>query len=244
MSGRLKVQDATGGVIDGPDSPYKLVAYGRGAPTASVSGFEKGCLYFDVTNAVLYYNSGTTASATWLILTGYATQPTLTVTELNLLSGLLATAAELNRTSDVSTRLVTIAAAATTLTLSEATHEGKIVLLQSTGGLAITPPAAVGSGDRYELLIKTTISGGSVTLDAKAGNASDVFLGRCYQLKVGTGEVVYAAASNSNLLTLDGTTTGGLAGDRIYLVDMATNKWYINFDSTASGTVATPFSNH
>lgn len=163
---------------------------------------------------------------------------------LSTLSGLLATADEINRSSDVSTRLVVVPAATTTLTLTEALHEGKILVLQSTGGLAITPIAATGSGGVYQFVVKTAISGGNVTIDAKAGNASDIVSGRAYQLKVGTGETVYAAGASDNLITINGTTLGGLKGDYIRMIDVATNLWYVFIDSTASGSVATPFSNH
>lgn len=147
-------------------------------------------------------------------------------------------------TVDPSNRLVTVAAATTTLSVTQALHANKIILLQSTGGLVITPPAATGTGAVYEFIFIATITGGSVTIDAKAGNASDQFFGRCYQLKVGTGEVVYAAISTANLMTIDGSTRGGIKGDFIRMIDVATNIWYVFFDSTASGTVATPFTNH
>jgi hypothetical protein len=128
--------------------------------------------------------------------------------------------------------------------LTQALHDGKIILLKSTGGLAITPPAATGTGAEFKFCFTATISGGNVTIDAKAGNASDIFTGRCYQLKVGTGEVVYAAGATDNLLTIDGSTKGGVIGDWITLVDVALHQWYVFFDSTGSGTVVTPFSNH
>lgn len=148
------------------------------------------------------------------------------------------------KTVDDAGKLVTVAAATTTLTLTQALHSGKILLLASTAGLAITPPAATGSGATYEFFVAATISGGSVTIDAKAGNGSDTFAGRAYQLLVGTGETVYACASNSNLITLNGTTTGGVIGDLVKLVDMGLHQWYVFVDSTASGSVVTPFSHH
>ncbi len=136
-----------------------------------------------------------------------------------------------------------IPAATTTLTLSSATHAGKTLLIASTGGLAITPPAATGTFNVYEFLFTTTITGGSFTIDAKAGNASDVFNGILQTNKVAT-LANYGTAANSNLLTLNGTTTGGLLADYFKLVDVATNCWKILGVISQSGSVATPFSNH
>ena len=140
--------------------------------------------------------------------------------------------------------LVTVAAATTTLTLDPTTHAGKLVLLQSTGGLAITPPAATGTGNRYDMVVITTVSGGNVTWDPKAGNASDVCAGALYGGTTGAAGSVWVTASNSNLVTLNGGTTGGLAGTHLIAIDVATNKWSIYGTVISSGTSATPFSNH
>lgn len=139
---------------------------------------------------------------------------------------------------------VAIAAATTTLTLSPATHAGKAILLSSTAGLAITPPAATGTLNVYGILFTATISGGNVTFDAKAGNASDVIKGVIDTNKVGTGLTQYGTISNTNLITFDGTTRGGIAGDYFQLIDVATNLWIISGCGQQSGTIATPFTNH
>lgn len=138
---------------------------------------------------------------------------------------------------------VTIAAAATTLTLTPAAHARRVVTLASTGGLTITPPAATGTGNVYTIAVITTITGGNVTLDAKAGNASDVFYGFAYTNKAGTF-TNYATASNSNLITWDGSTMGGIIGDYLVMIDAATHVWILEIRGTQSGTIATPFSNH
>lgn len=139
---------------------------------------------------------------------------------------------------------VTVAAATTTLTLTPALHARRLVLVQSTGGLAITPPAATGTGDVYRIVCIAAISGGSLTLDAKAGNASDVFTGWLQTYKA-TTFTPYPTASNSNLLTFDGTTQGGAAiGDWFEIQDIKTNKWLLTGYTIQSGTIATPLSNH
>src|SRR5688572_1074508 len=69
----------------------------------------------------------------------------------------VATAAELNRAADLSTRVVDATAA--TLALTEASHEGKVVTLNRAAGIAVTLPAATGSGGKYKLVVGTTFTG-------------------------------------------------------------------------------------
>lgn len=58
-----------------------LMAQGAGVPTASASGYAKGCIYIDTTNGAQYVNTGTVSSATWSIAgVSGATVPSLTIT--------------------------------------------------------------------------------------------------------------------------------------------------------------------
>ncbi len=142
------------------------------------------------------------------------------------------------------TAVVAIAAATTTLTWTVATHAGMLTTIASTGGLTITPPAATGTFNCYTLLAITSISGGSVTIDAKLGNASDVFGGNSFSGASGGTAGTFGTATNSNLITLNATTTGGLIGTLVQMIDMKTNAWYVLINNVCSGTAATPFSNH
>lgn len=140
--------------------------------------------------------------------------------------------------------LVTVPPATTTLTVTAALHGGKTLLLAPTGGLAITPPAATGTGIIYKTFFTAAVTGGSFTWDAKLGNASDVLYGWAQSYKA-TTFTPYISAGNFNLLTLNGTTTGGAAiGDWYEFQDFATNIWKVTGFSTQSGSIATMFSNH
>ena len=143
-----------------------------------------------------------------------------------------------------SAQFVAIPAGTTTLTMVRATHAGKLLLVASTGGLAITPLPATGTGDIYDFLVITAISGGTFSIDAKAGAAADVFMGGLYGGTSGTGAVAWPTAANSNFIQFNATTTGGLAGTRCTIQDIATNKWMVQGTIVSSGTAATPFSNH
>lgn len=144
----------------------------------------------------------------------------------------------------ITAQVVSVPAATTTLTLTAAAHANRTILVASTGGLAVTPPAATGTGNKYKFVCTAAISGGSFTVDAKAGNASDVYSGWMQSYKA-TTFTPYPTASNSNLITFNGTTTGGAAaGDWFEIQDVKTNLWQVVGYTIQSGTVATMFSNH
>jgi len=140
--------------------------------------------------------------------------------------------------------VIVVPPATTTLTLTAALHGNRRLNIASTGGLAITPPAATGTGIAYTFFVSATISGGSFTIDAKAGNSADVFCGIAWQNKTGTGITTTPTAANTNLLTLNGTTTGGILGDLITMVDVGTHAWNLEIVGQYTGSFSTPFSNH
>jgi hypothetical protein len=65
MSGRHKVHDATGVVIES-DGGNQLVSVKEGAPSNSAAGYETGSLLIDSTNKRHHINIGTAASSTWV----------------------------------------------------------------------------------------------------------------------------------------------------------------------------------
>lgn len=143
-----------------------------------------------------------------------------------------------------SPRRFTIPAAVTTLTLTAAEHANSMILVQSTGGLAITPPPATGTFNWYYFMCIAAISGGSFTVDPKAGNASDVFGGIAYGGTTGAVAGSWVTAANTNFITFNATTTGGLMGSQIWMQDVGTNKWIGWVAQVSSGTSASCFSNH
>lgn len=157
--------------------------------------------------------------------------------ELGILSSLTATAAEINRAADVSGRIVNATAA--TLAVDEATHEGKIVTLNRAGGIAVTLPAATGSGGEYQFIIGTTFTS-SATIKV-TGN--DIMTGQCiYAADGGDTAVMYETAVDTDTITFTGTDTGGYKGTRVRLIDIATDTWFVEVVGSATGTEATPFS--
>jgi hypothetical protein len=216
---RRQYVDAQGGIIFDP-LHNRDFSYGLGPPTNGVLGYNPGSLYIDETNALVYYNAGTLASSLWTQFIG---------------TGTTASVAVLPPTN-------VIPPATTTFTATQANASGRVVQVAPTAGLAITLPAATGSGNNYEFDVTATVAGGNLTIDAKPGGA--VYSGYASQNKPGTGLTTTATAANTNLLTFNGTTSGGIAGDVIELIDSAVNVWSLFINGQYSGVFATPFSNH
>lgn len=157
-----------------------------------------------------------------------------------LLTQTAATIAEITRACDVSVRLVLSGA---TLSLTEATHDGKTILLNFGTGATVTLPASTGSGARFKIVIKTPLSSGSYIV--KVANSSDIIQGTLATTAsdaAGTAKGWVAAAADDTV-TLNNTTTGGIkAGEWFELEDISANLWAIHGNLAYTGAGATPFS--
>ncbi len=141
----------------------------------------------------------------------------------------------------VSSGLVNVTAA--TLTVTAASHGGRAVTLNRAAGQAITLPAASGGGNIYTFIVGTTITSNSTTI--KVANASDAFIGFSMVVSDDAGGPVIgfiASAASDDTVTLNGTTTGGYAGDTVVIEDVAANVFAVRIFGKATGTEATPFS--
>ena len=167
---------------------------------------------------------------------------TASVAELNILTGVLATADELNRAADVSTRVVTCTAS--TLTVTEALHDGKTIILDRAAGIAVTLPVA-SAGLKFRFVVKTTFSG-AASIKSVAG--ADIMIGHAIMGNDTDNSVVnWQAVAGSTIDTIDllGTanSTGGMAGQVIEIDGLAANLWFVKIIGDAGGSEATPFAN-
>ena len=152
-------------------------------------------------------------------------------------------AAELNRAADVSTRIVTLTG---DTAITEALHEGKIILLGEVGGdaqLTATLPAATGSGAVYKFIVSVVNTSnyiikvvGNDTMDGNILTNSTTDNPDLSQF--------WATADDSDTITLNATTKGGLSiGDFIELIDMAADQWAVwGITTTSRASEVTPFS--
>lgn len=133
---------------------------------------------------------------------------------------------------------------AATLTL-DARQANTVVNVNRAAGSTITLPAATGTGRVYIIVVGTTIT--SNNLIVQAASANDFMQGM--QFMLGSAVAAFATAATSDTITMNGTTTGGVRGDRIVLTDMVANTgsantgmWQVNVTTGGSGTAATVFS--
>ena len=167
---------------------------------------------------------------------------TASAAELNLTDGLLATTAELNNVADGSNRILEVAAAS--LTLTEASHSGRIMMLNRAAGIAITLPVAA-PGLHFRFIIKTTFTGAATI---KSVSGADIMIGHAIMgNNTDNTTVRWPAVASDTYDTIDmlGTanSTGGMAGQTIEIIGLEGNLWHVAIVGDAAGTEATPFAN-
>ncbi len=129
--------------------------------------------------------------------------------------------------------------AATSLTRKQ--HANTELVWNQGAGAALTLPASTGSGDVYNVRVGVTIT--SVGLKVQVANATDIMQGQAFGVD-GDGDSgnAWATSATSDTLNMDGSTQGGILGDRVVLVDYKAGFWGVQMWVTQSGTEATPFS--
>ena len=162
--------------------------------------------------------------------------------------GLTVTAGGLTVTAGTTTLGASFVRDLVTLTATDAItvaeHAGRILLMGEVGGDAaatFTLPAATGSGAEFQFIVSVVNTSNYVIAVA---DATDTIDGSVILHQDSANTVVsFNTASDSDTITLNGTTKGGVSiGDEITLIDIATNQYMVKGVLTASGTEATPFS--
>lgn len=138
-------------------------------------------------------------------------------------------------------RMQPISLTAATYTLTAEAHSGTTLVAARAGGITCTLPAASGYGSEYNFFVSTTITTPSLII--QVANATDVMQGMALVAQDGGDTVVaFETASTSDTITMNGTTTGGIRGDRVRIKDVASGLYEVQVYSSATGTEATPFS--
>jgi len=127
---------------------------------------------------------------------------------------------------------------AATLVVTTPAHAGRTVKLNRAAGQEVTLPEATGSGDSYTFFVDTTITSNTTTI--KCALADDVMSG----LAFGRGDAanIFLTAADTDTVTFNGSTTGGILGTSVFVKDVGLNQWWVQVGCNASGTFATPFS--
>lgn len=213
MSRRFERQSAHPGVLYERGRGATL-DWGTTVPTDGTPGYAPGCLFLDV---------DATAGLQLFVNEGTATScdfnPLLPAGGLVSLTG--------------------------STTITRAAHSFPKVLSMTGTGSAFTQtlPAATGTGARYTFVVGAVNTSNHII---QVASASDVMYGQivtCSTAETPDLAQPWITASDSDTITLNGTTKGGLAiGDKIELIDIATAKWLVLGFTTSSSTEATPFS--
>lgn len=151
--------------------------------------------------------------------------------------------------------IVEVANATNTLTLNVANYAGR-TLRTNDATLIITLPAIVATansvtsgpgadpntlnnlGATYRVFIET-----SATAVAIKTNGTDKFVGSLLLVDTDSSGAVsgYAPAAGNDVINLDGSTTGGIAGSWIEITAVDALKYFVTGILLGSGAVATPF---
>lgn len=127
------------------------------------------------------------------------------------------------------------------VTLDRTRHMGALLALNAAAGLTVTLPASSGSGDKFDFIVGTTVTSNSDII--KVANSTDIMIGNCIQ-SADSGSSVngWETGATDDTITMNGTTTGGVKGDRITLIDAISGFWEVVMVGSATNTEATPFS--
>ena len=134
-----------------------------------------------------------------------------------------------------------VATTATTLQITRALHNGRVVVVNSAAPIAITLPQATGTGATYEFYIGVVATATAHTI--KVGNTTDVMAGFQFTVTTSSSNVEgFATTATDDTISVNGTTKGGIVGDRYIIKDVATGIFSVTMFSSSTGTEATPFS--
>ena len=130
---------------------------------------------------------------------------------------------------------------AATVSLTQATHGGQVVTINRAAGVTATLPAATGTGAKFQLIVGTTVTSNEFIV--QAASASDTMTGTAILLQDSADSVVgFETAADSDTITMNGTTKGGIKGDSVECIDVASGLWWVRVMGSATGTEVTPFS--
>ena len=136
-----------------------------------------------------------------------------------------------------------ISEATATRTLREE-ESGSVCLFDRAAGIVYTLPAACAVGTYFDFFTSVTITSNSASV--VTGAAAELMVGQIVNCDTDTSDAVAIwkalVASSYIKVAMNGTTTGGIIGDAIRCVKVTTTKWSVTGFTTATSTVATPFS--
>ena len=111
---------------------------------------------------------------------------------------------------------------------------GKTLIIDRAAGVTVTLPTAT-PGLMYDIVLAATITSNSVTISCATGES---FVGGVIQ---SAGTIGNFGSSVGTILTLNGSTTGGVVGSQLKLVCATGGKWIVTGVLLGTETAASPF---
>jgi len=115
------------------------------------------------------------------------------------------------------------------------------IVLDRAAGTVITLPLAV-PGLVYDFVVATSVT--SNAYKVITGAATELLIGGYTNVDTDTSNAVAVFTGNGSThiaVSMNGTTTGGLAGTNLRFTCLSTTKWLVEGNVQGSGTVATAF---
>ena len=120
-------------------------------------------------------------------------------------------------------------------TLTYADHVGRIIEINDADGAVTLPTITTDTiGAKYTFFIGTD----ATDLDIKT-DGTDKFLGSL--AVAGTTTKAFAPGATNDVISMNGTTTGGVKGSYVEVTALADDEYLVQGVLVGSGTVATPF---
>ena len=123
-------------------------------------------------------------------------------------------------------------------TLNANAHAGRVIRVNDADGVITLPSITSDNiGATYHIYIETAATSVVIKTDGVDKYTGGVYIG----VNNATGKTFISAASN-DVMTLNGTTSGGLAGSVIKMTAITTAKYDVSSVVLGSGSLITPFS--
>ncbi len=143
-----------------------------------------------------------------------------------------------NKLAEAKSEIITADAATLTLTADDS---GKTIVLDKADGVAVALPVTE-VGLKFKFFVKTTVT--SVGYILTAGKTTDLFIGAVTMVDTDSSDThtdQVPDVSDDDVMTLNGTTTGGLIGTCFELECIAEGRWWVNGVIRHTSNVANPF---
>jgi hypothetical protein len=135
-----------------------------------------------------------------------------------------------------------VSTTATTLTVTAALHAGRTVKIATAAPIAVTLPAATGTGNRYRFVFSVAATATTSTIKCVGTDDMEAGLAIWDTSNTDILALSYAATATDDTITFDGTTRSGVRGCTVDLEDIETGLWSVLVKGPATGSYATPLS--